>query len=543
VSEAAAHGDGAAAAWTPERSAAGNHSPWLIVFVISIATFMEVLDVSVANVALQHIGGSLSASYDETTWVLTSYLIANAIVIPISGWLSDVIGRKRYYMASVALFAASSVLCGFAPSLGFLIFARILQGIGGGGLAPSEQAMMADTFAPAQRGMAFAAYGIVVIVGPILGPTLGGWITDNLSWRWVFLINAPIGLISLLLVGMLVAEPPAVRKERKQKLAGGLKVDWIGFLLVAAGLGFLEITLDRGQREDWFQSPFIVFTSVASVASLIALVPWELRHKDPIVNLRILLNRNFAVAFLLLMVTGVVVFGTTQFIPQLLQQVLGYTATNAGMALTVGGLATVLVMPVAGFLAGRADPRLLLGLGLLIQVFAVWNMSHLDAQISFDDASRARLFSAVGLPFMFVTVTSLAYIGLKPGETNQASGLMNVARNLGGTIGISLVQTLLVQREQVHQSQLAETLNRFNPLYDQALGHAGRLLAQQGVPPAAASRAAVGQLYQAVGRQADMLSFIDAFRVLMFVIMALTPLVLLMKGRPAGAPAGESGAA
>jgi DHA2 family multidrug resistance protein len=537
VSEAGAAAGGAE--WTPERSAAGDRSPWLIVFVISIATFMEVLDVSVANVALAHIGGSLSASYDETTWVLTSYLISNAIVIPISGWLSDVIGRKRYYMASVALFTVSSILCGLAPNLSFLIVARILQGIGGGGLAPSEQAMMADTFPPAQRGMAFAAYGIVVIVGPILGPTLGGWITDNLSWHWVFLINAPIGVISMVLVGLLVDEPEAIERDRKKLLAGGLKVDWVGFLLVAAGLGFLEISLDRGQRDDWFSSPFIAFSAVASVVSLIALVPWELSREDPIVNLRLLRNRNFSVAFLLLMVTGVVVFGTTQFIPQLLQQVLGYTATDAGMALTVGGLATVLVMPLAGFLAGRADPRLLLGLGLLIQVFAVWNMSNLDAQISFWDASQARLFSAVGLPFMFVTVTALAYIGLKPGETNQASGLMNVARNLGGTIGISLVQTLLVQREQVHQSRLTETLNGFNPEYRQGLNHIAHVLQYDGgLSHSAATQAAVGELYQQVMTQADMLSFVDAFRVLMFVIMGLTPLVLLMKGRPPGAPAG-----
>ncbi|HEX3919487.1 MAG TPA: DHA2 family efflux MFS transporter permease subunit [Caulobacteraceae bacterium] len=527
-----------APAWTPARSAAGDHSPWLVIFVISIATFMEVLDVSVANVALDHIGGSLSASYDETTWVLTSYLISNAIVIPISGWLADVIGRKRYYMASVALFAISSLLCGLAPNLTFLILARILQGIGGGGLAPSEQSMMADTFPPEKRGMAFAAYGIVVIAGPIAGPSLGGWITDNLSWHWVFLINVPIGILSLVLVGLLVAEPKALTEEREAKLAGGLKVDWVGFLLVAAGLGFLEITLDRGQRDDWFSSPWISFCAVASAASIVALVPWELTRKEPIVDLRILFQRNFAVAFVLLMVTGVVVFGTTQFIPQLLQQVLGYTATDAGMALTVGGLATVVVMPLGGFLSGKVDPRILLGLGLLIQVFAVWNMSHLDAQISFWDASQARLFSAVGLPFLFVTVTSLAYVGLKPEQNNQASGLMNVARNLGGTIGISLVQTLLAQRQQFHQARLTETLNGFNPVYTQSLNHAAAVLRAQGQPAATAQAAATAHLYQALTKQADMLSFVDAFHALMLVILLMIPLIFLMKGRPVGAPAG-----
>jgi DHA2 family multidrug resistance protein len=497
---------------------------------------MEVLDVSVANVALDHIGGSLSASYDETTWVLTSYLISNAIVIPISGWLSDVIGRKRYYMASVALFAVSSLLCGLAPNLTFLVIARIFQGIGGGGLAPSEQSMMVDTFPPQQRGMAFAAYGIVVIAGPILGPSLGGWITDTLSWNWVFLINVPIGILSLVLVGMLVAEPEALQEERREKLKGGLKVDWFGFLLVAGSLGFLEVTLDRGQRDDWFSSPFITFCAIASAISFIVIVPWELTRKDPIVDLRIIGQRNFSIAFVLMMVTGAVVFGTTQFLPQLMQQVLGYTATDAGLALTLGGLATILVMPVAGLLSNRVDARVLLGTGLVIQIFAVWNMSHLNALADFGALSRARLYSAVGLPFMFVTVSSLAYVGLRPEQNNQASGLINVARNLGGTFGISLVQTLLAQREQWHQARLAETLNGFNPLYTQALANVARTLQAQGESAAQASVAAPGVIYQSLQKQAAMLSFVDAFHVLLIVIMVLTPTIFLLRSRPAGAP-------
>jgi DHA2 family multidrug resistance protein len=534
MSEAAASAGG----WTPARSAAGRHSPWLIIFVISIATFMEVLDVSVANVALDHIGGSLSATYDETTWVLTSYLIANAIVIPISGWLSDVIGRKRYYMLSVALFAVSSLLCGLAPNLTFLILARVLQGIGGGGLAPSEQSMMVDTFPPAQRGMAFAAYGIVVVTGPILGPTLGGWITDSLSWHWVFLINVPVGMLSLFLVGMLVDEPPALEEERQAKLKGGLKVDWVGFLLVAGSLGFLEVMLDRGQRDDWFSNPFITFCAVVSAFSFIAIVPWELTRKDPIVDLRLLRQRNFGIAFLLMMVTGVVLLGTTQFIPQLLQQVLGYTATDAGLALTVGGIATLLVMPLAGGLSSRVDPRILLGVGLVIEILAVWNMSHLNTDMDFGAASRARLYSAAGLPFMFVTISSLAYVGIRPEQNNQASGLVNVARNLGGTFGISLTQTLLSQREQWHQARLAETLNGLNPVYTQALVNITHTLQAQGLSAADAARTAPGVIYQSVQKQAAMLSFVDAFHALMVVIIVLAPTIFLMRGRPAGAPAG-----
>lgn len=532
MSDAAAAG---AEAWTPARSAAGEHSPWLIIFVISIATFMEVLDVSVANVALAHIGGSLSASYDETTWVLTSYLIANAIVIPISGWLSDVIGRKRYYMASVALFTVSSLLCGLAPNLSFLVIARIFQGIGGGGLAPSEQAMMVDTFPPAKRGMAFAAYGIVVIVGPILGPTLGGWITDSFSWHWVFLINVPIGLLSLFLVGALVDQPEALEQERQEKLKGGLKVDLVGFLLVAAALGFLEVTLDRGQRDDWLSSPFIVFAGAVSIVSFIALIPWELSRSEPIVDLRILGQRNFSIAFLLMMVTGTVVFGTTQFLPQMMQQVLGYSATDAGLALTVGGLATLLVMPVAGFLSTRVDPRVLLGVGLVIQILAVWNMSHLNAMADFGALSRARLYSSVGLPFMFVTVSALAYVGLKPEQNNQASGLINVARNLGGTIGISLVQSLLAQREQWHQSRLTESLNGLNPNYTQALAGITRTLQAQGQSAAQATRTAPALVFQQLQNQAAMLSFVDAFHALLIVIVVLTPTIFLLRGTPAGA--------
>ena len=346
--------------WTDARSAAGEHNPWMIVSVISLATFMEVLDTSIANVSLSHIAGGLSASQDEAAWVLTSYLVSNAIVIPVSGWLSEVIGRKRFYMMSVFLFTASSLMCGLAPSLPILILARILQGIGGGGLAPSEQSILADTFPPSKRGQAFAAYGVVVVVAPVLGPTLGGWITDNFSWHWIFLINVPIGIASLLLVNHFLCEPKILEQERRKKLQGGLKVDYIGFALVAIGLGCLELTLDRGERDDWFSSPFIVTTAILSVLGLVGLVFWELRQKEPIVDIRMLGNRNFAITMLFMLTTGFVLFGTITLMPQMLQQVFGYTATNAGLALTTGGFATLVMMPVVGQLAGRVDTRLLL---------------------------------------------------------------------------------------------------------------------------------------------------------------------------------------
>jgi DHA2 family multidrug resistance protein len=519
----------AAGSWTPERSVAGKRNPWTIIAVISIATFMVVLDTSIANVALAHIAGGLSASYDEATWVVTSFLIANAIVVPISGWLADVIGRKRYYMISVALFTGASVLCGLAPNLGSLVFARILQGIGGGGLAPVEQSMMVDTFPPQKRGAAFAAYGVVVIVGPIFGPTLGGWITDNLSWHWVFLINLPIGLMSLFLVSIFVDEPAKLIKERKRLIGKGLTVDWQGFLLIALFLGCLEVMLDRGQRDGWFSSPLISTTAIVSAVGLICFVPWELSRKNPIVRIRLFGQRNFLIANIFMLIMGVIVFGSTQFIPQLLQEVLGYTATNAGLALTMGGLATLLVMPISGYLTGKIDPRYLIGFALAIQGIALWNMSTLNTQISFDDAAIARLIQSVGLPFLFVPITNAAYVGLRPNESNQASALMNVSRNLGGTFGISFVQTMLLRRSQIHQARYVETLNPLNPNYAHALHQLTRTLIGRGISQAHAMQAATAELYAMLQQQASMLSYVDVFHTLMWMVFAVLPLVLLMQ--------------
>jgi DHA2 family multidrug resistance protein len=514
--------------WTPERSVAGDRNPWSIIAVISIATFMVVLDTSIANVALDHIAGSLSASYDEATWVITTFLVANAIIVPISGWLADVIGRKRYYMISVALFTVSSLLCGLAPNLGFLICARILQGIGGGGLAPIEQSMMVDTFPPEKRGIAFAAYGVVVIVGPILGPSIGGWITDNLSWNWVFLINVPIGCLSLFLVSIFVSEPEVLKKQSKKLISQGLRVDIIGFVLAGLTLGCLEITLDRGQRDDWFSSPFIISFAVIAVVSFLLFIPWELRRNNPIVRIDLFKNRNFAIANVFMLLMGVIVFGTTQFIPQMLQQVLGYTATNAGLALTMGGLATLLVMPISGYLTGKVDPRFLIAFALIIQAVALWNMSTLNTQIGFSSAAYARMVQSVGLPFLFVPITNAAYVGIKARDNNQASALMNVSRNLGGTFGISLVQTMLAQRSQIHQAQYVETLNPLNANYTNGIQTLAHALMARGISQADAMKAATAEIYHQLGQQAQMLSYIDVFHTLMIVIICVLPLVLLM---------------
>jgi DHA2 family multidrug resistance protein len=533
------------AGWTPARSVAGGRNPWSIVGVISIATLMTTLDTSIVNVALDHIAGSLSTSYDEATWVTTSFLIATAIVVPISGWLADVIGRKPYYMASVAAFTLASFLCGVAPNLGALIVFRVIQGAAGGGLAAVEQSMLVDTFPPSRRGLAFAAYGLVVIVGPILGPVVGGLITDSASWRWCFFINVPIGALSLFLVHFFVDEPHTMLEERRERLARGLRIVAVGFLLLALFFGCLEVTLDRGQVDDWFGSTTIVTTATIAALAFVLFIPWELTREDPIVPIRMFGRRNFAIASIFLMLVGVILFGSTQFIPQLLQTVMGYTATQAGFALTLGGVATILVMPLAGISASRIDPRLVIGAAFLIQGFALWNMSHLDTDMDFRSAALARMYQSLGLPFLFVPITTIAYVGLRPEESNQASAMMNVARNLGGTIGISGVQTILAQRGQWHQARLAEGLDPLNPNFTGALSGAANGLQNFGASALSAQSEALGSIHQSLTRQATMLAYIDAFRVLMLVVFALTPLVFLMQGLRRGhaAPAAAGAAA
>ncbi len=521
--------------WSPSRSAAGKYNPWLIVAIISIPTFMEVLDTSIANVALQYIAGGLSISPDEATWTITSYLVANAVVIPISGWLSDTIGRKRYFIISIGLFTIASLVCGIAPNLTTLVLARIAQGIGGGGLAPVEQSMLADTFPPSKRGMAFAAFAIVVVVGPVLGPTLGGYITEHSSWHWVFLINVPIGIVAIVLVELFVDEPEQIRKDRDAKTKRGVRIDWVGILLIAAGLGCLEITADRGERADWFSSPLIVTTAIVAVAALIALVIWELGQRDPVINMRLFKKRNFSMTLIVMMITGMVLFGTTQLIPQMLQQVMGYSALDAGLAMTVGGIATLVCVPIAGILSSRVDVRMLLFSAFIVQIAALWYMTHLSAEITFWQASTARLISAAGLPFLFVPINAVAYEGLKQEDTAQASSLLNVFRNLGGTLGISTAQTLLAHQQQIHQSRLVESAQPLNPAYNDYLASAGQVFAGGGD----GGMAALGNLYQTIGRQASMQAFISVYWSLMWIVIVVSPFVFLMrKSRSGGASGG-----
>ncbi len=490
------------------RSAAGPHNPWLVAVIVSMATFMEVMDTSIANVSLPHMAGSLSASLDESTWILTSYLVSNAVILPISGWLSTVVGRKRFYMICVATFGISSLLCSVAP---WLILFRVLQGLGGGGLAPSEQSILADSFPARQRGQAFALYGITVVVAPTLGPTLGGWITDNYSWRWIFLINVPFCVASLALSQWILRDPPAVRKDREDLLRGGLRVDGLGFGLVALGLGSLQVLLDRGEQDDWFASDFITALAIVAALSLAALVVWEVRHEQPIVDLPLLKNRTFAASMTVMFATGFILLSTTQLLPRFLQELLGYTATKAGMALTAGGIATLFLMPAAGAALRVIQPRVLIAVALLIESLALFHLSGINTQIDFGHAAWARVFQAAGLPFLFVPITTASYSGIPEGKSGNASALINVMRNLGGSVGISFGVFLLDRRGQFHHSRLAESINPFSP--------AAEAWKNLSLP-------AVNGL---VVEQATLWSYIDILRLLAWVALALIPVTLLLR--------------
>ncbi|MCK1361958.1 DHA2 family efflux MFS transporter permease subunit [Bradyrhizobium sp. 199] len=528
---------GASAGWSPERSAAGGHNPYLIAFVVSIATFMEVLDTTIANVALRHIAGSLAVGIDESTYVITSYLVANAIVLSISGWLSTVIGRKRFYMICVATFTLASLLCGFAWNLESLVLFRILQGLGGGGMATSEQAILADSFPPHKRGQAFAIYGVAVVVAPVIGPTLGGWITDTYTWHWVFLINVPMGVLSLFLVGTLVREPSSAEEERERLLSKGLRVDYIGFALVAIGLGSLEFVLDEGQRKDWFGSSMIIFFAVLSAVSLLALIPWELSREDPIVDLRLLGRRQFAACFLVMLATGAVLISTTQLLPQLLQTELNYTAMLAGLALSPGGIATLVLMPVVGRLVSTVQPKYLIMFGAAIVAFSMWHLTGLTGDITYGYAALSRIFLALGLPFLFLPVTTASYDGVPPDKTNQASALINVARNIGGSMGVALAQTVLAQRQQFHQSRLIEHAAPPDLGYQQTIDAMTRYFQAQGSSANDAASQALAWVGRTLQQQVDLLAYIDVFWTLAIVAMLMIPTAAALRPIDLRAPA------
>ena len=508
-------------AWVP------HHNPWAVALTVTLATFMEVLDTSIANVALPHIAGSLGASSEEATWVLTSYLVSSAVVLPISGWLSDRFGRKRFYMTCVTVFTVCSLLCGLAPTLPILILARILQGAGGGGLAPSEQAILADTFPVEKRGQAFAVYGMAVVVAPAIGPTLGGWITDNFNWHWIFFINLPIGLLSLYLSNRMVEDPPHLKLRKEQ--SKHLKVDFMGLGLVALGVGCLEFTLDKGQEKDWFGSQMIVTFAILAVATLVFFAFWEWNHPDPIVDLKLLKNRNFGTAVFLQLVLGMVLFGSTVLIPQYLQGLLGYTAELAGQVLSPAGFVMMAMMFVAGRSLGKLDPRLMVCLGYLVTAAGLYNLTRLDLNASFGTVTLWRMLQVIGLPFIFIPISTLNYVGVPTNKMNQISSLSNFARNLGGSAGTALLTTFLARNAQVNQVTLAANVNSNSVPYRIYMDRMKEMLEAHGMSAASATQTAIGQAYQQMLAQASMLSYRNAFAILAGTIFLLSPLPFLMR--------------
>jgi len=516
---AAPPGDLAAAPWKP------SYNPWTIAMVVTLATFMEILDTSIANVALPHIAGNLSVSEEEATWVLSSYLVSNAIVMPIGAWLATKFGRKRFYMTCVLLFGVSSLMCGLAPNLEMLVFFRVLQGLGGGGLAPTEQAILADTFAPEKRGQAFAMYGMAVVVAPVIGPTLGGYITDNYSWRWLFLINVPVAIISLVLSSRILEDPPFLEELRKKMY----KVDYGGLALLALGIGALQVTLDKGEREDWLASNFIVSFGIIAVVSLVAAIIWEYHHEHPVLDVRLFKIRNFSVACTMMFMMGVALFGATVLIPQFLQILMGYTAQQAGMALSPGGLVIIVFMPIVGRLVTKVDPRWLIAFGFVSVGLALLHMRSITLEIDFQTAVMLRIYQAIGLGFLFVPIQTLCYEGVPPEKNNNVSGMTNLSRNLGGSLGIAGLQIMLSNRSQVHQNVLSSHASQFNPIFQERVAALTRTFTQSGYDAVHAGQMAYQMIYGQLQRQAALLGYLDAIFVFACVCLVMAPTAFLMK--------------
>ncbi len=515
----------AESAWKPKTN------PWLIAATVALAAFMEVLDTSIANVALPHIAGSLGASQDQSTWVLTSYLVANAIVLPMGAWAASVIGRKNFFMLCIVIFTVSSFLCGIAPSLGLLLLFRVFQGVGGGGLQPMAQAIMADSFEPSKRGLAFSLYGLVAVLAPSIGPTLGGWITDNYSWHWIFYINIPVGILALFLTNRLVEDPPYQKADRNNLY----RIDYIGVGLLVVAMGALQITLDKGEEKNWLGSNFIVGFALTFIVSFVALILWEFHAEKPLMDLRLFKFKNFAVCAFLMLLTGGLLNATTVLQPQFLQQNLGYTATVAGLSLSGGGLVLLLAMPMAGQAVSRFPARNLIAFGFILFALSyLYTASHLSLLISFGFASKLRVFQIVAIPFVFISVTTAAYFGIPPEKNNQVSGLINFVRNIGGSILISLTNALVTERAQWHQSTLSKNTTLAGSNYQQqidALRHTFDNLAGK----SNGLHLAQGQIYQQMQQQTQALAYVDVYYVLAIAAILMIPMAFLLdRNQPGG---------
>ncbi len=510
--------------------AEGAPNKWLITLAVMVPTLIEILDTSIANVALGHIQGSLSAGQDEVTWVLTSYLVSNAVVIPISGYLSKVFGRRNYLLLSVAVFTVASMLCGLATSLGMLITFRIIQGIGGGGLQPMSQAILLEAYPPRERGLAMAIFAMGAVLGPILGPLLGGYITDNYSWRWIFNINVPVGVAALGLIWLYIKDPDYLERRKK-----GEAVDVIGLSLLSLGLGCLQVVLDKGQQDDWLSSDFILTLSVIAVVCLTAFLVWELRTKTPIVDLTVFRDRSFATGNAVMFFGFFAFFGAIVLLPLYLQNLMGYTAFLAGVVLGPGGLIMLAVLPVVGKLTQKIDARYLLFVGLLISAYSLFNMAGFTLGIDLGTAIAARNIQAVGIAFFFVPLSYLTMAYIPKEGMNNASAVFNLLRNLGGSFGVAFVTTLLARRAQFHQARLVENLTPYDLTYQTAYENLKAYFAAKALGVYDAGQMAAGALYRLMLQQANAMAFYDVFHAQGLLFLGLAGLMWIMKKPPMGA--------
>jgi DHA2 family multidrug resistance protein len=512
---------GQPARWKPRVN------PWLIAMTVALAAFMEVLDTSIANVALPHIAGSLGASTDEGTWVLTSYLVSNAIVLPLGGWASSVLGRRNFFVLCIIIFTVSSFLCGAALSLPMLLLFRVLQGAGGGGLQPMAQAIMADSFPPQKRGQAFALYGLVAVLAPSIGPTLGGWITDNFSWRWIFYINIPVGILAFFLVTRLVEDPPWIKADRSRLL----NMDYVGLGFLTIAMGGLQIMLDKGEENDWFSSNFICFFAFLFVGGMIALVWWEWRHKDPLINLKVFRFKNFAICCFLMALVGGVLNANTVLQPQFMQQLLGWTATTAGLALTAGGVTLLFMMPLAGIATGKFSARTLTVIGFILFILTfryAANVTTLD--MTFTAASRLRVIQMLPLPFCFISITTAAYVGMPKEDSNQVAGLINFSRNIGGSILIAVTNAQVTSRSMWHEQHLQNAMNYSNNAFEQHRQALAAFFSGGGA-------LALANIYNQLNRQAAAQGYQDVYMELSYMSIGLVVLAfLLSKNKPGEGP-------
>jgi len=504
-------------------------NPWVVAIVVAVAAFMEVLDTTIANVALRYISGGLGISSDEASWVVTTYLVSNAVALIASSFIAQRFGRKRFYLVCLAVFTTASILCGLAWDLESLLIFRMIQGFAGGGMVPVSQSILTDSFPPQKRGQAFAVFGVAVVVAPVIGPTLGGYLSDNFSWHWCFLINGPVGVLAITLVYMLVKDPPSAAEESARMKREGIRFDVIGFGLLATFLGSLELVLDRGQTQDWFDSSFIIVASAVCLASLLASIPWLLSVRNPIINVRLLGTRQFGSCFVVMLAIGAILIATTQFVPQVLQENYGYTATWAGLALSPGGLVTMLMMFVTGRLVAVVQPKYLIAAGAATIAYAMVYLTNITPDANFSFFMESRFYLGVGLPLIFIPITAASYDGLKSDQTDQASALINAARNTGGSIGVCIATNVLAHREQWHQSQLVEHIVPSDPAFYQTLRNVQDYFMQQGSSSSDARSQAIGWIGLQVQSQASFLAYIDVFYVLAIISVAVVPLALILR--------------